>query len=65
MADGTGRRRAHKRGHGEGNVSQRKDGMWRARLMVGYKPDGKPDVRYLYAKTQRGVLRKPDELRRT
>lgn len=51
-------RRARKRGHGEGNVYQRKDGYWVARLMVGYKPNGKPDRRAVYAKTRAEVQRR-------
>jgi hypothetical protein len=45
------RKRTHKRGHGEGSIDQMPDGRWRARLMVGYKPDGKPDRRAVYGKT--------------
>src|SRR5439155_2061869 len=52
-----------KRGHGEGSFHQRKDGLWRARVMVGYKLDGKPDVRTVYAKTRAECQRKLDELR--
>ncbi len=59
-----GKRRGRKRGDGEGTFTQRSDGLWRARLMVGRKPDGKPDVRTVYAKTRGEVQDKLDALRR-
>ncbi len=46
--DGTkdgAKRRSGKRGHGEGTIGQRADGRWYAQVMVGYKLDGKKDVR--------------------
>ena len=42
----------HKRGAGEGSIDQRPDGLWRGRVMVGRKLDGKPDVRVVYGKTR-------------
>ncbi len=58
MATANGKRSGHKRGDGEGSIRQRADGMWRGRLMVGYRPDGKPDTRDVYAKTQKECLDK-------
>jgi integrase len=52
------KRRAHKRADGEGSISQHASGMWRGRLMVGYKADGKPDIREVYGKTQAECRRK-------
>ena len=58
------RRRTRKRGDGEGSVSQHHTGVWRARIMVGRLPDGKPDVRELYGKTRGEVQRRLEELKR-
>jgi integrase len=52
-----------KRAHGEGTISQRKDGTWEGKLSVGYKPDGKRDRRTVYGKTQKEVRAKLDELK--
>lgn len=60
----TTKQRKGKRGHGEGSFDQMKDGRWRARVMVGYKPDGKPDRRAVYGKTRGECQAKLDELRR-
>src|SRR5258707_5974926 len=57
-------RRAHKRGAGEGSIDQRPDGLWRGRVMVGRKGDGKPDVRVVYGKTRGDCQKKLDLLRR-
>lgn len=57
------KRRARKRADGEGSIGAYK-GAWRGRLMVGYKPDGKPDVREIYGKTQSEVRRKLTEPRK-
>jgi integrase len=58
------RKRAHKRGAGEGSVYQRSDSLWVASLLVGQRSDGKPDRRVLYARTRGDVQAKLDELRR-
>ena len=43
-----------KRANGEGTLSQnKKTGNWQCQLMIGYKPDGKRDIRTFTAKTQR------------
>ncbi len=63
--EGVPQRRARKRADGEGTISQHPtSGMWRGRLMVGRKPDGRPDVREVYAKSQAGCRRKLDEMKR-
>ena len=36
----------------EGSIFKRSDGLWIGRVMVGAKPDGKPDIRQVSAKTQ-------------
>ncbi len=56
-------RKAHKRGDGEGTVYQRSGGLWVGELMVGRRPDGKPDRRKVSAKTRGEVQKKPDALR--
>jgi integrase len=59
------RSRTRKRADGEGTISQHTtSGMWRGRLMIGRKPDGRPDVREVYAKTQAECRRRLDELKR-
>lgn len=58
------RRRGRKRGDGEGSITQRTDGMWRGRIMVGRLPDGRPDLRTVYAKTRGEVQQKLDDIRR-
>ncbi len=57
------KRRSGKRGHGEGTIGQRPDGRWIAQVMVGYKLDGKKDVRTVYGKTRGEVQEKLDDLR--
>jgi integrase len=57
------KRKARKRGHGEGTIDQRTDGRWRGRLMVGFRSDGKPDRRVVYGKTRAECQRKLDEIR--
>lgn len=47
-----------KRSNGEGTLRKRKDGRWEARLMVGYRDDGKPDIKAFYGKTQKEVKEK-------
>jgi integrase len=46
-----------RRGHGEGSISQRKDGLWMARIEAGYK-DGKRTRKYIYGKTRKEVVDK-------
>src|SRR5215210_4458597 len=52
------KRRVGKRADGEGSIRYSKaKNLWIGRLMVGYRPDGKPDVREVAAK-QQGECRK-------
>ncbi len=52
-----------KRGAGDGSIYQRKDGRWMGSIMLGYKPDGKPNRRVVYGKTRREVVDKLDALK--
>lgn len=45
-------KRKPKRANNAGSVSQRKDGRWQARLLVGYDENGKPARRTFYGKTR-------------
>ena len=56
-------RRIRKRADGEGSIYQRVDALWVGELMVGYRPDGKPDRRRVSAKTQMECRRKLDALK--
>lgn len=47
-----------KRSNGEGTLHKRKDGRWEARLMIGYREDGKPNIKAFYGKTQKEVKEK-------
>ena len=47
-----------KRSNGEGMDRQRKDGRWECRVMIGYKPNGKPDYKSVYGKTKREAKEK-------
>ena len=51
-----------RREQGTGGISQRKDGYWQGRYDAGTKPDGKRNVRYVYAKTEAECKRKLREL---
>ncbi len=50
-----------RRSKGEGNIMQRKDGKWTARLFVGYKADGKANIKAFYGNSRREVAFKLDE----
>lgn len=60
------KQRVRARGNGEGLVRHHpKRDLWEVRLMVGVKPDGKPDIRSRYGKTRASALEKLDALRRS
>lgn len=40
------------RGNGEGNIRQKSDGRWEARITTGRTEDGKQKIKYLYGKTR-------------
>lgn len=44
---------AKKRSNGEGSFHRRADGRWEIRLMVGYRDDGKPNIKTFYGRTQK------------
>ena len=51
-----------RREKGSGGISLRKDGSWVGRFDAGVKPDGKRDVRTVYAKSEAECRRKLREL---
>lgn len=53
-----------KRAAGEGTLSRKKNGTWQCQIMVGYKADGKRDIRTFSAKSQREALQKRDDFLR-
>src|SRR5581483_8991299 len=58
------KRRARKRADGEGTIRySEKKGLWLARLMVGQRLDGKPDIREVSAKSQKACRQKLDALK--
>lgn len=58
------KRRAKKRADGEGSIRYSEArGLWIGRVMVGYRPDGKPDVREVKSKLQSECKRKLDEIK--
>ncbi|HEY4001311.1 MAG TPA: site-specific integrase [Candidatus Xenobia bacterium] len=52
-----------RRGHGEGSITQRKDGRWVGRLDLGYE-NGKRKVKDFYGQTQKEVVDKLTKARR-
>ena len=48
----------NKRDNGEGSIRQRENGRWEAALMDGYRPDGRPQMKYFSGKTKKEVLDK-------
>lgn len=51
---------------GDGNIRQRSDGLWEARITIGTNPGtGKPIRRSVYGKTQKEVREKKTELLRS
>ncbi len=65
MTAATGaKRKPRKRADGEGSLRYvERKGLWVGRLMVGHRPDGKPDVREVAAKTQAAAREKLQKLR--
>ncbi len=54
-----------KRAHGEGTLSQnKKTGKWCSQVMVGYRSDGKRDIRTFTGSSQKEVRAKRDEFLR-
>ena len=50
-----------RRDYGSGSISQRKDGTWTARMIIGTNESGKPKVKAFYGKTEREVKKKLKE----
>ena len=53
-----------KRAHGEGTLSRKENGTWQCQVMVGYKADGRRDIRTFSGKTQKEVKAKRDDFLR-
>ena len=51
-----------RREKGSGSVSQRADGLWVGRIDAGRKPDGKRNIKVVYAKTEPECKRKLRDL---
>ena len=51
-----------RRAHGEGNIRQRPDGRWEARITVGHNPNGTRRRKSVYGKTQAEVRRELNKL---
>lgn len=47
-----------RREKGDGSISQRKDGTWTGRVFLGYKNDGKQNIKAVYGKTEAEVKKK-------
>ena len=59
-----GRRKPRKRADGEGSIRYiETKKLWIGRLMVGYRLDGKPDIREVSAKTQKDCKSRLDALK--
>ncbi len=49
---------AKRRPSGDGMVRKRKDGRWEGRIVVGHKKNGSPIYRYVFARTQKELMKK-------
>ena len=47
-----------RRDYGSGSISQKADGTWTARMVIGVNEKGKPRIKALYGKTEREVKKK-------
>jgi integrase len=56
-------KKTNRRQHGESSIYQRKDGRWVCEIHLGYRPDGRPDRRYLYGDSPDEVQKKRDEFK--
>ena len=50
-----------RRDYGSGSISQRKDGPWTARMIIGTNEAGKPRIKAFYGKSEREVKKKMKE----
>lgn len=53
-----------KRGHGDGCITQQKDGRWVARIQIGKTHEGKPKIKALYGRTEPEVKKKLREYKK-
>ena len=56
---------AGKRPDGDGLVRKRKDGRWEGRIVVGYKANGRPMTKCVYANTQKALMLKLHQVMET
>ncbi len=49
---------AKRRPSGDSMVRKRKDGRWEGRIVVGHKKNGNPIYRYVFARTQKELMKK-------
>lgn len=50
-----------RRDNGSGTLRKRKDGRWQGSVQFGYKPNGKPNIKYVYGKSEAEAKRKLKE----
>lgn len=50
-----------RRDYGSGSISQRKDGTWTARMIIGTNEAGNPRIKAFYGKSEREVKKKMKE----
>ena len=52
-----------RRPSGDGLIRKRKDGRWEGRIVVGHRTDGLPIYRSVFAKTQRELMPRLNQLK--
>jgi integrase len=53
-----------KKANGEGSIRKLANGKWTARIQIGYKPDGKQDIKAFYGKSEIEVKTKLKEFKK-
>ena len=53
-----------KRSNQDGHISKRKDGLWTARIQLGQKQNGSPNVKAFYGKSRQEVKKKLDDYKK-
>ena len=56
--------KSKKRAHGEGTITQRRDGTWMGQISLGYDDSGKRKRKTIYGRTQKEVRARLDEYKR-
>ena len=56
---------AKRRPNGDGMIRKRADGRWEGRIIAGHKADGKPIYKTVFAKTQKELIPKLNQLKET